>query len=101
MTSRRSTSELARIAVHVTPKSGRDEVVGWRGTELSIRVTAPPEGGKANAALCRTLGKSLGVAKSSVHVVRGDSARHKLVEIDGVDEDQLQTVFGRPDQALF
>lgn len=50
-----------------------------------MRVTAPPEGGKANAAVCKVLAKALGVPKSRVRVVRGDTARHKSVEVTALD----------------
>jgi hypothetical protein len=90
-----------RLAVHVTPKSGRDEVAGWRGGELSVRVTVAPEGGKANAAVCALLARELGVPKSAVRVVRGETARHKQVEIDGVGELQARAAFGEPDPGLF
>lgn len=90
-----------RIAVHVTPKSGRDEVAGWRGGELSVRVTAPPEGGKANAAVCGLLADALGVPKSSVRVVRGDTSRHKQLEVDAVGEAEVHAAFGAPDPGLF
>jgi uncharacterized protein (TIGR00251 family) len=86
-TSRRSTDPAAvRLAVHVTPRSGRDEIVGWRGDELRVRVTAPPEDGKANAAVEKVVAKALGVAKSCVTVVRGHASRSKMLEIEGVDE---------------
>lgn len=85
-----------RIAVHVTPRSGRDEVVGWRGGELSVRVTAPPEGGKANVAACELLARALGVPKRSVRIVRGDSARHKQLEIDGTEAEAIVRAFGAP-----
>lgn len=90
-----------RIAVHVTPKSGRDEVAGWRGGELSVRVTAAPEGGRANAATCEVLARALGVPKSSVRVVRGETSRHKQVEIEGVAEVDVVQAFGEPDASLF
>lgn len=83
-----------RIAVHVTPKSGRDEVVGWRGGELCIRVTAAPEDGRANAAACEVLARALGRPKRAVRVIRGESARHKQLEIDGVDAGDITRVFG-------
>ncbi len=54
---------MARLAVHVTPKSGRDEVVGWRGSELAVRVTAPPEGGKANCGRLQGGRSGTGVAE--------------------------------------
>jgi len=85
-----------RIAVHVTPKSGRDEVVGWRGGELSVRVTAAPEEGKANAAVCGLLARSLGLPKRAVRVIRGESSRHKQVEIEGVTPAGMARTFGEP-----
>jgi len=90
-----------RIAVHVTPKSGRDQVAGWRGGELSVRVTVAPEGGKANAAVCDLIAKSLKVPKSAVRVVRGDTSRHKQLEIEGVSASELAAALGEPDEALF
>lgn len=88
------------LRVHVTPKSGRNEVVGWRGGELSVRVTAPPEGGKANAAACEVLADALGVAKSAVRVTRGDTARHKTMVVRGVGEADSLAAFGEPPEAL-
>ncbi|MBU4556887.1 MAG: DUF167 domain-containing protein [Actinobacteria bacterium] len=90
-----------RIALHVTPKSGRDEVAGWRGGELSVRVTAAPEGGKATAAACAVLARALGVPKSSVQVVRGETSRHKQVLIDDVTSDDVTAAFGTPEGTLF
>lgn len=90
-----------RIAIHVTPRSGRDEVAGWRGGELCVRVTAAPEDGKANSAARAVLASALKVPKSGVRVVRGETARHKQIEIDGVDEDDLARVFGEPPAGQF
>ena len=90
-----------RIAVHVTPKSGRDEIAGWRGGELSVRVTAPPEGGKATAAAGALIASALGVPKGAVRVVRGQTSRHKQLEIDGVGEADVRAIFGEPGERLF
>lgn len=92
---------MSTLAVHVTPKSGRDEVVGWRGSELSVRVTAAPESGKANSAVCVTVAKHLGVPKTSVTVVRGATSRHKLLDIVSADEAALLEAFGPPPETLF
>lgn len=89
-----------RIAVHVTPGSGHDEVVGWRGGELSLRVTAPPDAGKANATACELLARALDVPKRTVRVVRGASARHKQVEIDGVNAEDFLRAFGEPPKGV-
>ncbi len=89
------------LAVHVTPKAGRDEVDGWRGAELAVRVSAAPEGGKATAAARATVAVALGVPTSRVRVVRGATSRHKLLELDGVDPVRVREVFGPPDGPLF
>jgi uncharacterized protein (TIGR00251 family) len=82
----------ARLHVHVTPKASRDEIAERRGGELRLKVTAPPEDGKANEAVRKLLAKRLGVAKSSVTVVSGASSRHKVIEIDGVSERDLSSL---------
>jgi uncharacterized protein (TIGR00251 family) len=92
---------MATLHVYVTPKSGRDEVAGWRGGELSVRVTAPPEDGKATDAVCKLLAKSLGVPKGAVRVTRGEISRHKTLEIDGVSDAEADAVFGERPDALF
>ena len=92
---------MATIAVHAQPKAGRDEVVGWKGRELSVRVTAPPEGGKANLAVSKVIASAMGVPKTSVRVVRGETSRHKTVEVRGATEQDVATAFGKPDASLF
>ncbi|MHB1450289.1 MAG: DUF167 domain-containing protein [Coriobacteriia bacterium] len=85
-----------RIAVHVTPRSVRDEVAGWRGGELSLRVTVAPEGGRANAAACAIVAKSLSIPKSAVSVARGETSRHKQLEAEGVSAADVMRAFGEP-----
>jgi uncharacterized protein len=92
---------VANLAVYVTPKAGRDELAGWRGSELAVRVSCAPEGGKANAAVCKVVSGVLGVPKSAVRVVRGETARHKVLAIDGVDEAQMRAILGEPGETLF
>jgi uncharacterized protein YggU (UPF0235/DUF167 family) len=72
--------------LRLTPKGGRDGIEGWvlaaNGQEhLKARVSAVPEGGKANAALIALLAKRLDVPKSTVHIVAGDTARLKTIAI--------------------
>jgi uncharacterized protein (TIGR00251 family) len=89
----------ARVSVHVTPKAGRDEVDGWseRG-ELRVRVKAPADKGKANAAACALLALKLGVPKTDVRVVAGRRSRHKTIEAEGVDGSALRRAFGPVDE---
>ncbi|MBQ9021301.1 MAG: DUF167 domain-containing protein [Eggerthellaceae bacterium] len=83
----------ATLAVHVSPKAGRDEVVGIRTLEdglqeVDVRVTAAPDKGAANKAVCKLLAKELGIPKTAVSVKRGQTARHKAIEI-AADEHEL------------
>jgi uncharacterized protein (TIGR00251 family) len=78
----------ARITVRATPRSGRDSIEAGAGGVFVVRVTAPPDEGKANAALCRVVANALGVSKSAVSVVRGHTARTKTLEIDGITQEQ-------------
>jgi uncharacterized protein (TIGR00251 family) len=81
---------MAELRVRVQPRARRDEIVGERGGELVVRVTAPPVDGKANAAVCALLARAAGVPRSRVSVVRGHTARDKVVRVDGRDDAELR-----------
>ncbi len=71
----------AEIAVRVTPKASRNDVVVEAGV-IRVYVTVVPEGGKATAAVVKLLAKALGVAKSRLTLVRGETARDKVFRLD-------------------
>lgn len=87
---------MARLAVRVTPKASRDQIVGWAGDELRIKVTAAPEDNKANIAVARLLAATCGVAPSSVRVLKGHAARAKLLEIEGLSLDEIRAHLPAP-----
>ena len=68
------------IAVRVTPRAARNRIVLEQG-QLRIYVTVVPEGGKANAQVQKLLAKALGVAKSRLVLIRGESARDKVFRL--------------------
>ena len=80
--------------MRVQPRARRDELVGWRDDVLVVRVQAPPVDGRANRALCRLIARCAGVPPSRVSVVRGESARDKLVQVEGVDPAALRAALG-------
>ena len=69
-----------RLAVRVTPNAKRDMVTIEEG-QVKIRVTVVPEDGKANKAVIALLAKTLGVSKSSLSIIRGETARDKLIQL--------------------
>lgn len=83
------------IQVKVVPKASRDEVAGWLGDRLKVRVSAPPERGKANAAVENLLAKVLGLPPSAVRVVAGHAAPLKSVEIE-LAEEVVKSCLGSP-----
>ena len=72
------------LKVRLTPRADRDAVGGVTGGVVAVRVSAPPADGQANASLIKVLAKALGVPKSRLSIVRGQSARDKLVRVDGL-----------------
>ena len=77
-----------RLTVRLTPRGGSDALGGVRRdqagrAQLLARVSPPPVDGAANAALVRLVAKALGVAKSAVTLVSGETARIKTLDIAG------------------
>ena len=92
------------IAVRVTPRGGRDGVEGWVRDGagrllLKVRVAAPAADGQANAAVLALLAKSLGLSKSALSLVSGQTARVKRIEIAGLTATDLAHAFGDPPSA--
>jgi uncharacterized protein (TIGR00251 family) len=78
------------LAVYVQPGAARGEVVGYHGDALKVRVAAPAQGGRANAALVRLLADALGVGPRAVEVTGGLTSRAKRVTLTGVDVDHVR-----------
>jgi len=81
----------AAISVHLSPGARRTSIVGFHGEALKIKVQAPPVEGKANAALRDFLAATLGVPKSAVLLVRGESSRDKVVAVRGLSAEEART----------
>ena len=90
MKNRRIDMETTRLNVRLTPRATRDEVGGFAGETLRVRVTAPPVDGRANEALTRLLASRLGLARGAVRVVAGQASRQKVVAIDGLTGDEVR-----------
>jgi len=71
-----------RLEVHVQPGAKTTEAVGLHGHRLKVRLAAPPVDGKANEALLTFVAESLGVPRSRVTLLRGQTSRQKTVAIE-------------------
>ena len=78
------------LGLKVIPNASRDEVVGWLGDALKVKVQAPALDGRANAALVEFLADRLGLSRRAVVLVRGDTSRQKVVRIDGLTRAEVQ-----------
>ena len=85
-----------RFKLKVVPGASRSEVTGWLGDMLKVRVCAPPEKGKANAAVEAMVARALNVPASYVGIVSGTSSAHKIIEVRGLSKDEIFKKLGVP-----
>ena len=83
---------MNNFPVKVQPKASRDQVVGYRDGVLQLRVTAPPDKGRANAAVVALLADALGLAKSRVRIVRGQSSRDKVLTVESLTPEDVHGI---------
>ncbi|HEU0034378.1 MAG TPA: DUF167 domain-containing protein [Kofleriaceae bacterium] len=76
--------------VLVQPRASRAKIGPMHDGRLKIAVTSPPVDGEANAAVIELVADALGVAKSAVQVVAGQSSRRKTLRVAGVTPEQLE-----------
>lgn len=87
---RRAADGSVSLSLHVQPGAKRTEFAGLHGDALKLRLAAPPVDGKANAALQVFLAQCLGVPRSAVSLISGETSRHKVVRVVGVDAAVLE-----------
>lgn len=82
-------SEGATLAVRAQPGARKNAVVGEHAGALKVAVTAPPEDGRANAALVEVLSDWLDLKRSQIELVSGAASRNKHFLIRGVTAERL------------
>jgi uncharacterized protein len=89
-----ATSDGVRVRLKVAPGARRTGIGAVEavadGAVLKVQVTAPPEGGKANAAVLKTLAKAWRLPKSHLAITAGAGARRKTVHVAGDAGDLMQ-----------
>jgi uncharacterized protein len=86
-----------RVEVLAKPRARSSRIAGVRQGALIVQLAAPPVDGAANAELVEALASALGVPRRDVVLVRGETARTKLVEVRGLPVDEVRA---RLDRAL-
>ncbi|MDA0988355.1 MAG: DUF167 domain-containing protein [Chloroflexi bacterium] len=81
----------ARISVRVQPKARRAGVTVSEAGGITVRVSAPPERGKANAAVIEAIANALAVAPSVLKIARGNTSRDKVLVVEGLTKDEVMS----------
>jgi uncharacterized protein (TIGR00251 family) len=81
---------MARLTVKVHPRARRSEIAGRLGDAWKLSLAAPPVDGKANDECIRFFAEWAGVPRARVRIVTGLTSRTKVVEIEGVPQDDLE-----------
>ncbi len=72
------------LELKTIPNAPRNEIIGWLGDALKIKIHAPALEGRANDALLEFLAAEFNLPRRNVMLIRGDKSRHKVVRLDGV-----------------
>lgn len=86
----KDTAQGATFAVKVHPRARKNAISGELGDALKLSLTAPPVEGKANDACIKFLAEILGVARSSVSIVAGETSRQKVIRVSGLSAEQVR-----------
>ncbi|MHB1785759.1 MAG: DUF167 domain-containing protein [Acidimicrobiales bacterium] len=70
------------MEIHVRPGASTTAVGGKHDGALVVRVVEPADAGRATDAALRAVARALAVPRRSVKLVRGATARRKLLEIE-------------------
>ncbi len=81
----------ARLRIRVRARASRNNIDVSPEGEIRVYVTAAPESGQANDAVIALLAKALGVGKRSITLVKGHTARDKVLHIEGFDNDEAMS----------
>lgn len=76
--------------IKAKPSSSDNQISLNPEGDIQIKVRAAPEKGKANRAVIELLARKLGVPRSTISVVRGESSRDKWLEITGLTPDEVK-----------
>lgn len=70
-----------RVKIKVITNAPKAEIIPIAPDQLKVKLVQQPEKGKANRELIELLAGHYGVAKSCVHIIRGEHSRDKVIEI--------------------
>ena len=85
-------NDCVTFTVRVVPRSSRSEIVGEIDGALKVRLTSPPVDGAANAELVKLFAKKLGVSRSAVEIIGGETSKTKRLKVTGVTAEHVRSL---------
>ncbi|HEX9921615.1 MAG TPA: DUF167 domain-containing protein [Anaerolineae bacterium] len=82
--------EGAAFAVHVVPKSTKNEVIGKHGDGLKIRIIANSVAGVGNDMLLNFLSEKLNIDRKDVEIAAGQTSAEKMVIVVGLTPTEVE-----------
>lgn len=82
------------LAIKAISNATRNELCGWLGDSLKVKVHAPPIEGRASVALCAFVADALGLPRRAVTVRHGELSRQKVLRIEGLDLAEVRRRLG-------
>jgi hypothetical protein len=90
-----SLDKKTTIEIHLRPGAKRNEIVGFREGVLYAKVIALPQKSQANRALLELMAEILGVPKSALAIIRGQSSRNKVIAVQGLSQEEMEEALSR------
>jgi uncharacterized protein (TIGR00251 family) len=81
------------LQIKAAPNAAEDEIQGWLGNSLKVKIQAPPTDGKANERLCAFLTEKLCLPRGAVVLISGTSSRQKRLSVQDLSDQQVRERF--------
>lgn len=86
------------LRVKAVPGAKRPGIGAPIGDRLKVKVSAPPEDGKANAAICALVAKALGLKPSQVTLISGPTDPSKVLLVEGLPKAEISRLLNPPER---
>jgi len=83
------------IEILLQPGAKKNEIVGFREGVLYAKVIALPQKSQANRVLLELMAEILGVPKSALAIIRGQSSRNKVIAVQGLSQEEMEEALSR------
>ena len=77
------------VNIKVSPRSSKNEIVGFEGENLKVKVKSPPVDGLANRDLIKLMSKHLNISKERIEIISGHKSRLKALKFYGINKEDL------------